>query len=303
MIKRVIEVSNHCFLSTKLEQLHIENGGQLTAKIPIEDIGLLLLANPYISLTQALVCKCMQYNVAVIFCDSKYVPTGLALPLFDAHSLHTKVIQNQTTIKKVLKNQIWQSIVKEKIGNQARTLDALGLPSKGVKLIATQVQSSDRRNHEAQAARLYWKILFNGQFRRDPDLDDINVLLNYGYAIVRATVARAIVAAGLHPALGVFHKNQYNAFCLADDLMEPIRPWVDFLVITYYRDTAQVDISQEFKRYILGSLSKSIKVKGKKSSLFVGIQIYVNSYKESLENNDMFINYPNIKELTCLLGD
>ena len=303
MIKRIVDISRHSFLYTRLNQLHIEQNGELISKIPVEDIGVLLLSHPNTSITQAIINKCLEFNVAVVFCNQKHIPTGLLLPLSDGHSLHSKIVNKQANANKIIKKRLWQRIVIEKIKNQSKTLSKLNLPETKVLALAKKVQSNDKLNHEAQAAKLYWKIMFNGEFRRDPDLDDLNSLFNYGYAVIRAVVARAIACSGLHPALGIFHKNQYNAYCLADDLMEPFRPWIDYLVYSYYLDYNSFEINQEFKKYILQCLESKVSFDNKKSPLFVAISLYVSSFKDALFDSNSSLIFPQVKEMSCLLED
>jgi CRISP-associated protein Cas1 len=200
--------------------------------IPIEDIGVLLLDNPDISLTNHLLSKLVEHNVAVVVCGHTHHPIGLLQPI-EGHSLQSSRYAHQITSKMPLRKQLWQRTVQAKIINQASVLAMQGHSVDNMARWASQVRSGDSKNCEATAAVYYWKNLFVDQsnFVRHPDGVYPNNLLNYGYAILRAIVARGLVSSGLLPTLGIFHKNQYNAYCLADDIMEPYRPFVDLLVL------------------------------------------------------------------------
>jgi len=294
MIKRVLDVSSKSYIHTQNEQLLIEQNSVVVGKIPIEDIGVLLLDHPAIIMSQAAIIKCQKKNVVVIFCDEKHIPLSITQPVSGAHSLHTKTLQQQFKASTATKKRLWQLIVIQKIKSQAKTLDLCGIESVVLSSLSKQVKSGDTQNHEAQASRIYWPTLFGKNFKRNPDSDGINTLLNYGYAVVRASVARAISGTGLHPALGVFHCNQYNNFCLADDLMEPFRPWVDRIIYLNFNHTSKtnIELNQQTKKILLSLLSSDVTYKQKSSPFFVAIQLYVSGFKTSLITNQKQLDFP-----------
>lgn len=246
MIKRTLYFGNPAYLSTHLEQLEIKviETGE-TRSIPIEDIGVLILDNQQITITQALIAKLLANNTAFITCNNTHHPVGLLLNL-DGHTLQSRIFNAQLEASEPLKKQLWQQTVTAKILNQAANLsnqsntgDLFNTPDKSLVNYAKEVKSGDSDNMEAVAASYYWKRLFSntpfavsdeGPFTREREGPPPNNLLNYGYAILRAVVARSLVGSGLLPTLGIHHRNQYNAYCLADDIMEPYRPYVDKVV-------------------------------------------------------------------------
>jgi CRISPR-associated protein Cas1 len=199
-------------------------------RLALEDIAWMVLDTPQVSLTGALMAACMQAGVVVVTTDARHTPSGMMLP-FHTHHRQAHVARIQVAAAGPLKKRLWQRIVRAKIGNQAAALEGCGREPAPLRQMAGLVDSGDPANVEARAAREYWGRLFP-RFVREDDGDLRNMLLNYGYAVVRAAVARALVAHGLLPAFGVHHDNAANAFNLADDLVEPFRPFVDRLVWT-----------------------------------------------------------------------
>ena len=232
MIKRTLHFSNPAHLSTKNNQLVVELKDEVrtTKTIPIEDLGVVILEHPQITLTSNLLEQMLENKVAVITCNSKYMPSGMFLP-FESNSEQTERIRTQLEASVPLKKQLWQQTIKQKIGNQAAVLEKLGINAARLKNLKDNVLSGDTTNCEAQAASHYWSNIFGGYFVRSRDPQSPNAQLNYGYAILRSLVARALAASGMLPTSGIFHRNKYNAFCLADDIMEPYRPYVDWLVL------------------------------------------------------------------------
>ncbi len=216
-------------------QLRLENDeGEFT--LPLEDITALILESSQISLSSTLLAECQDKGVAVLTCDKTHMPNGILLP-FQPHSRQSRVAQIQQSWTEPLKKRLWQRIVQNKILGQVACLDSAigGTESSRLKALAARIGSGDPDNGEAQAARDYWPRLFGKDFRRHGN-DNINAALNYGYAVVRAFVARAQVAYGLIPAFGIHHDNELNAFNLTDDVMEVLRPFVDHMVFGLHRD-------------------------------------------------------------------
>jgi CRISPR-associated protein Cas1 len=280
MIKRTICIENACFLHFGNEQLivsyrHISGMQHKPDKtVPIEDIGMLVLEHQQISLTHYLLDKLVSANVAVITCNTTHHPTGMLLPL-EGNTLQSERFRAQILASEPLKKQLWQQTVKAKITNQAMVLKKWDGKYKLLSNLAKGVKSGDEGNREAIAAAHYWQNLFPPawNFYRKRDGVPPNNLLNYGYAIVRAGMARAIVGAGLLPTLGIFHRNRYNAYCLADDLMEPYRPFVDMLVRSMIDKTSAVDtMTQPLKVELLKIPTLDVLLADDKSPLMVAMQ-------------------------------
>ncbi len=283
MTNRIVEISNPVRLSLRKKQLVLKDSdGKELASIPIEDMAMLILNHPAITFSQALISECSEQKVGLVITDSKHMPAMILQPL-DTHSLHTKILREQLQASLPRKKQIWQMIVRAKISEQVKVLKAFGRSHQSLEPMIERVRSGDVENIEAQAARRYWRELFGDGFRRDADSDGINGFLNYGYAVMRAAVARAVVASGLHPALSVHHSSQYNAFCLADDLMEPLRPRVDLHTAAMPDIWLGVkDLTPEIKRYILDILTQEVNFCGSSYPLLVALERYVASYRTFL---------------------
>ncbi len=275
MIKRTLFFSNPAYLSTKHEQLCIkfpeEEKGIIS--IPIEDIGYVVLENQQITLTNGLIMKLIQNKAAIISCDSQHLPCSILQPLV-GHSEQTERYQHQLNASLPLNKNLWQQIITTKIKNQAQVLIQLKRPLGKLLDWSTQVKSGDADNHEAYAAAHYFQHIFNieGFSRNQSRAPEIalppNNLLNYGYAILRAVVARAIVSSGMLPSIGIFHRNKYNAFCLADDLMEAYRPFVDFLVNDIATNESDINtLTKPLKATLLKIPALDVIIDGKKSPL------------------------------------
>jgi CRISP-associated protein Cas1 len=280
MLKRTIAIQQPCHIKCNNEQLvisykHIKGQeGQQDKTVPLEDIGLLLLEHQQISLTHYLMDKCMYYNIALVCCNENHHPTGLLLNL-DGHTIQTEKFKHQINASEPLKKQLWQQIIVQKIKNQAAVFCQFNINEKTLLHYADAVKSGDSSNTEGNAAAHYWQNLFPAawNFYRRRDGEPPNNLLNYGYAIIRAITARAIVGAGLMPTLGVFHRNRYNAYCLADDLMEPYRPYVDKTVRTIINKTSHVSqITQELKVMLLSIPQQDVLIDDEVSPLLNAIQ-------------------------------
>ena len=292
MIKRTIDISESAYLHLKNQQFCIDKQGALVAQIPIEDLGVVILQNPAIVMTQALMVACQKNNVAVVFCDERHIPYSVLLPLSEGNTLHSKILQQQINITLPTKKRLWQRIVQHKINAQAQTLKNINQSAVLLERLATQVKPGDPDNLEAQAAQAYWKLLFGQNFKRDSDLAGINSILNYGYSIMRAMVARAIVSGGLHPTIGLNHHNQYNGLCLADDLMEPFRPWVDFEVYQMAENTADLQVNKDTKVVLLNLLSKNVLWEQQEMPLMVATHYLVASLKRVYEDKTFVLSYP-----------
>lgn len=283
MIKRILYFENPAFLSLKYRNIQIrfsEEVGLEQCETPIEDLGLVVLDNPRITITQALVAALMENKVGIISCDSARMPTGLMLPL-NGNSLQSKIFRAQAEISLPQKKQLWKQIVCAKIRNQKRILKCEGLNLGPLGELANNVKSGDSENHEGQAAAYYWKTLFPSfpGFVRSREGEPPNNLLNYGYAILRAIVARAIVSAGLHPTLGIFHRNQYNAYCLADDLMEPYRPFVDKAILGILAANNDIsELTKQMKGRLYGVSVDDVLMNGVRRPLMAAVSQTVSGF-------------------------
>lgn len=232
---KTIILSNPCRLSTKDNNLVLSRQEQEDVRIPLNDLASVVIETAQCTITSSLLSKLSAYGVVVYVCDETHTPNGILSP-FGTHSRHSKTLKAQVGWSEPFKKRIWQSIIKQKILNQAEVLHLVGATqsNKQLKVLASNVTSGDLGNREAQAAYVYWTSLFE-DFRRG-GICKRNSALNYGYAILRGAVARSISASGFVPALGLFHDNQLNAFNLADDIIEPFRPFVDMIVWNLFRD-------------------------------------------------------------------
>jgi len=272
MLKRSLFFGNPYHLSVKNKQMQITNKDSGEVKqAPIEDLGFVILENHQITLTIKLAQVLAENNVAVVFCDSKHHPSSMLLNL-ETHHLQNEMFSNQIKASEPLKKQLWRQTIIAKINNQAAVLKLLGKQYLKLNELAKNVISGDTTNREAQAARIYWTELLGKDFTRERYGLPPNNALNYGYAILRAAVARALVGSGLLPTLGIHHHNKYNAFCLADDIMEPYRPYVDILV--YRIDKAkeiEFDLTTDIKAEILKILTRDVVFEKTKRPLMIGL--------------------------------
>ena len=279
MIKRTLFFGNPAYLSTRNEQLvvrltDVQTQEEVSKTVPIEDIGVVVLEDRQITITNGAMDALLKNNCAIVTCDEKHMPAGLLLPL-EGHTVQSERFRLQIDASLPLKKQLWQQTVQAKIRNQASVLKRMSNVEAGCMTAwASDVKSGDSENLEGRAAAYYWRSVFPEmeRFVRDREGDAPNNLLNYGYAIVRAVMARALVASGLLPTLGIHHHNRYNAFCLADDIMEPYRPYVDELVIEILRSGVDCSVlTTDLKRQLLGLPVKEVIIGGQRSPLMVAV--------------------------------
>jgi CRISPR-associated protein Cas1 len=291
---RIVEVmTKGIYLSSDRGFLVLESKEETIDKVPIEDIMTLILGQGQ-SVSTNLLHRLSDAGVTVAFCDEKYLPANMLFPI-SAHYQSTARLLLQIEASQPLKKRLWQTLVREKIMNQSRVLRRFKLPFEHLIMIANNVRSGDPENGEANAGRKYWSTLFAGDFRRDQDADGINALLNFGYAIVRSAVARAVVAVGLNPSLGVFHSNKNNPFCLVDDMMEPYRPFVDEAVkLMALRGI--LTPSKPVKAFLAAVLEVEVALKEQITTLRVAIQDGARSLVKSLEGGDELLEIPPFPE-------
>ncbi len=310
MIKRTIYFSNPAYLSTKDCQLvikmpEVENCQEFSENqkneyvrtIPIEDIGMIVIDNKRITLTSGLVSALLDNNCSVVTCDDKSMPTGMMLPL-SGNTLQNERFRSQLDASLPLKKQLWQQTIIQKIANQATILQRHTQVECGCMFVwSKEVRSGDPENLEARAAAYYWRNIFPAypDFVRGREGDYPNNLLNYGYAILRAVVARSLVGSGLLPTLGIHHQNRYNAYCLADDIMEPYRPIVDNLVIAIMNEFPNVfELTRDIKARLLTIPVLDVVVRGKRSPLMVAMTMTTASLAKCFDGESRKIDYPEI---------
>ncbi|QEC52784.1 CRISPR-associated Cas1 family protein [Anseongella ginsenosidimutans] len=298
MIKRTLYFGNPVRLRLQQNQLVVEYSDeeQENKSVPVEDIGMVLIDHQQVSVTHGIINTLIEHNAAVLWCDNRHMPNGLVLPMSAGH-IFTKKLRSQLDASEPLKKQLWKQTIQAKIRNQAGVVEWIGKDAQALRKMASRVWSGDPENIEGQASFVYWKLLFTGDsaFRRHRYGSPPNHMLNYAYAILRAIVARSLVASGCLPAVGIFHRNQYNAFCLADDIMEPYRPVVDRLVLQVLMDH-QGDISEELTPELKQELLKvpvlDVVIEKQNSPLMVGMQRTTSSLMKCFEGDSRKINYP-----------
>lgn len=297
MIKRTLYFGNPAVLRKKDQQLQVELNPSAEGpqpSIPIEDIGVLILDHPQITVTQALLAALNEHLVAVINCDARHLPYGLMLPMF-AHHAFTEKMYQQLESSLPLKKNLWQQTVIAKISNQAALLRAYSIDDSRMQYYLTLVKSGDPQNVEGRAAAYYWEHLFEASdsFTRHRFGEAPNALLNYGYAVLLAIVARGLVSSGLLPAVGIHHRNKYNPWCLASDIMEPYRPYVDRLVLQLMKEQHDLEtLSPEIKRKLLQLPVIDVVIDGKNSPLMVGLQRTTASLSACFEGVSRKLLYP-----------
>lgn len=294
MIKRTIYFGNPAYLKTINDQLVVERKDQESKSIPIEDVGLVILDHQQLTISQALMAKLLANNVALITCSETHHPVGLLLTL-DGHTLHSQRFQQQLDCSVPLKKQLWAQTIEAKIRNQAALLTERRIECKYLQALAGSVKSGDTGNNEAKAAQFYWSRFFPDflDFTRHREGPPPNNLLNYGYAILRAVVARALVASGLLPVMGIHHRNQYNAYCLADDIMEPYRPYVDSVVYQLVRNHGRfLELSPGMKQQLLAIPAMDVQIDGQTSPLMNAVTRTTSSVAKCFAGEVRKIVYP-----------
>lgn len=306
MIKRTLYFGNPAYLSLKMKQMVVripqKDDGDLPSEedmvrtVPIEDLGVIILDNKQITITQGLIDALLENNCALITCDSRRMPVGLMLPLA-GNTIQNERFRSQLDSSLPLRKQLWQQTIEAKIRNQAAVLKYVtGQEHKNMLKWSDSVRSGDADNMEARAAVYYWKTIFPNDpcFIRDREDEGANALLNYGYAILRAVVARALVGAGLLPTLGIHHHNRYNAYCLADDIMEPYRPYVDKLVVEMLEDCAEDKLNATNKVKLLNIPVIEVKINEKRSPLMIAVSQTVSSLVKCFRGDCRKLIYPDL---------
>lgn len=270
MIRKTVEIATPgTRLSISHRQLVIERPGEQTRTLPCEDIGVLIVDHPQVTYTHSVFTALIENGAAVLICGPDHLPAGLLLPL-DAHTTQTQRHRAQAEAGEGVKNRAWQQLIAAKLRQQAAVLAHYSGEDAGLSEMARRVRPGDPENLEAMGAQRYWPRLFGPNFRRSRDGPAPNNLLNYGYAVLRAAVARAVAAAGLMPTLGVHHRNRGNPFCLADDLLEPYRPFVDWRVKHMVADApAPNELDRSSKATLLSLLNETVAIGGRRLPLLL----------------------------------
>ena len=269
MTDRIIEIAEGPVqLHVKLDQLVIERAGREVVTTPVNEIAALVFSTPRVQMTQAVLAGIAASGGSVVLCDGHFLPAAMILPL-QTHYVQTERFAIQSKLSEPRRKRIWQELVRSKIKAQSELLLELHGEDGGIAALEERVRSGDPENVEAQASRRYWQLLFGNQkFRRIRDAPDQNRHLNYGYTVLRALVSRALCGAGLHPSFGLMHRNRYDAFSLASDLMEPFRPVVDRAVARWVGEHDPLEpLSPEAKAGLIGALHARFRVDGEERTL------------------------------------
>lgn len=296
MIKRTLFFSNPYHLSVRDNQLVAKSKEDENERtVPVEDIGFAVIDHPQVSVTPVLLEQLVANNVAVVFCDGRHMPQSMLLNL-NGHHLQNEIFRHQINVSEPLKKNLWKQTVEAKIDNQAGMLLKARKSFKEVAKFAKDVKSGDPDNREGAAARMYWKTLMGDDFSRERFGDWPNPVLNYGYAILRAAVARALIGSGLLPTLGIHHHSRYNAYCLADDIMEPYRPFVDetaYHIYLAYPDVFELD--KALKAELLKVLTVDVYFQNQVRPLMVGLSQTTASLARCFAGKSRKIEYPTLK--------
>ena len=294
MLKRTLVFSNPMVLSLKNRQLVFSYKDSPDEKniVPIEDIGLVLLENQEINITLPLLNALAEKEVQVIVCNNKGMP-NVMIHGMNSNNLKGKILREQIACGEVLKKQLLNQVVEAKIKNQAALLDSIGEDGKRLKPFYSNVRSGDDNNREGIAARIYFQYLFGHDFVRDREKSGLNALLNYGYSILRAAMCRAIVSSGLQPAIGIHHHNRSNAYPLADDLMEPFRPFVDEIVHNLSLN-GETELTREVKASLINVLYSDTMYENVKRPLSIGMSMTTASMVKCLSKEQKIIIFPTL---------
>jgi len=296
MIKRIVEISQEkTYLSVRYGQLVLKRNGEQISSIPCEDIGVLLVDHQGVTYTHSVFTELLDRGAAVVLCGGNHHPAGMLLPI-ESNSVQTERFREQIEVKEPVKKRLWKQIVKAKIKHQAKLAGKDSDIYKALMVLRDRVRSGDPDNIEAQASRKFWPVyLQDVTLRRDINGAPPNNMLNYGYTVMRAAVARALCSAGLLPSLGIHHRNRYNAFCLADDLVEPFRGFVEAKVRDTYFDIGPVDdLEQTTKARLLEVLYKEVNIGGFKGPLMVGLHRTMASLQRCFAGEQKYIDLPEI---------
>lgn len=283
MVKRSIAINSRGSLNVQNQQLVHRQDQQIIHSAPLEDLALIVVDTPETLWTSALLAECAEQGVAVVFCGEKHLPSGILMPTVGNH-LMAYTQRRQLAAKLPTKKRLWQTIVTAKVSAQAQVLKENRLDDRLIRKLLPQIKSGDTTNVEAVAAARYFPALFGSGFIRDQDSDGVNARLNYGYAVLRAAVVRSIVLSGLSPTVGIWHHNRFNPFPLADDLIEPLRPLVDQIVVESLRvvPADQSQLTPTIKRNLLRVLTAEVGWDEARFPLDTALQRYCAQVRDAL---------------------
>lgn len=293
MLKRTVYIGNPSYLKLKDNQLQVidPETREVKGSAPVEDLAFLVLDNYQITLSHQLIVALQGNNVAIISCDAQHLPFGLMLPM-SGHVEHSERLKVQMNVSEPLRKQLWKQTVEAKISQQMLLLKKLGKEYEPMTEYLNAVKSGDSTNMEGIAAQFYWKRMYEN-FSREREGEAPNNFLNYGYSIIRSIVARALVSSGLHPTIGLFHRNKYNPYCLADDIMEPYRPYVDELVYGLMNlPTRPTELTTPIKAELLKLASCDVMMMQKRRPLMVAVSSTTSSLYKCYTGEQRVIRYP-----------
>ncbi len=291
MIGRIVEIGNdNRHLSVTRGFMSVSTDGTEVARIPLDDIGVVLVNAHGLSYSNNLLVTLAERGVAVVLCAANHAPVAWLWPIAGHHAQTTRMLA-QARIGAPLAKRLWQTLVRAKITQQAAVLDVAGQPSGGVASLTRKVRSGDPANIEAQAARRYWPLLMGREFRRDRSAPGVNAFLNYGYTVLRAATARAVAAAGLHPSIGLHHRTRTDPLCLASDLMEPFRPLVDLAVHRLKAESAD-DLTPDVKAKLAEVPSIDMRTARGVTPLATCLERLAQSLAQACENGEPRLDLP-----------
>lgn len=293
-MKHVINIDNHCILDTKNKQLLI-NKGLETFQVPIEDIISIVIDANGVAIKKEIINLCSEYGVLIYFSDSKHLPQSIILPMH-GHVLQTKILNMQIDYTRNHSGLLWQAIIKAKIKNQHQLCSMYRIKSDVFFNFEKDVLEHDTSNIEAQAARIYFKLIFGEDFVRDRDLEGTNIFLNYSYALIRGVIARSICSTGLHPSIGIHHHNQFDSMPLASDLMEPFRPFSDHMILKLLKSgyLGTEGLTKAIKENLIKIFTEPCILDGKAMTLEYAVRLYISSIKLYIEDQNNTIHFPEL---------
>ena len=296
MLYRSIYIGNPAYLKLKDKQLKVTDPETKEEKgsVPIEDIGLLMLDHYQITLSNQLIQELMKNNVILISCDERHLPLAGMLP-FSGNTLFSERVKTQIEVSEPLKKQLWKQTVECKIQNQLKVLEQLGKYAYPMYEYLKEVKSGDTTNMEGIAAQHYWKYLIDNDFLRDRFGDYPNPFFNFGYGVLLSIIARALVDTGLLLVLGIFHRNKYNPYCLASDIMEPYRPIADLLVMKWLQlHPEKQSLDKESKTFLLQIATQDVNIEKLVRPLIVGVKMTASSLLKCYTGEKRQISYPEL---------
>ncbi|MFN3684622.1 MAG: type II CRISPR-associated endonuclease Cas1 [Fimbriimonadaceae bacterium] len=299
MSHRFVEIEGPCRVSVVPGRLSVTREERPAETFLLDDLAVVVLHGPGVLITGEAFDRLAAHNIALVWCDGRRHPASLTVPLAGHHQ-HAKILRMQIEASQPTRKRLWQTLVRAKLSNQATVLEQVhgrsaARAAERLRSLIPMVRSGDPDNIEGVGAQIYWPALFGESFLRDPDAPGLNAALNYAYAVLRACVARALVGAGLHPALGVFHRNLFNSFALADDGMEPLRPWVDLSVARAKEEFGELEaLTPAAKRRLLGFFVGRVRYEGRSVAFTAMLPDYAAAFRQALCRERLKLPTPEI---------